>query len=183
MGRVQVRELFFENFIPREKIEMAVQKVADEINRDYAGKEPLLLAVLNGAFMFASDLMKKITIPCEITFVKFSSYVGIATTEEVKELIGVDNSVEGRDVIIIEDIIDTGITLEKIMAEVGRMGPSSMKIAAFCFKPEAFRKSYPIDYLGLEIPNNFIVGYGLDYNGFGRNLPDIYTLVESGEDK
>jgi hypoxanthine phosphoribosyltransferase len=179
MERVQVRELVFENFISRENIDQAVQKVADQINRDYAGKEPLLLAVLNGAFMFASDLMKKITIPCEITFVKFSSYVGVSTTEEVKELIGVDKGVTGRDVIIVEDIIDTGITLEKILEEVGKLGPSSMKIAAFCFKPEAFRKSYPIDYLGLEIPNNFIVGYGLDYNGFGRNLPDIYTLVKS----
>jgi hypoxanthine phosphoribosyltransferase len=178
MAKVQVRELVFEDFISKHEIDDAVQLVADQINHDYAGKEPLLLAILNGAFIFASDLMRKITIPCEITFVKFSSYAGITSTEEVKELIGVDKTVAGRDVIIVEDIIDTGITLEKIMEEVRKLNPASTRIATFCFKPEAFRKDYPIDYIGMKIPNNFVVGYGLDYNGQGRNLPDIYTLVK-----
>lgn len=178
MRKIKVRELVFEDFISSDEIGKAVIEVAEKINADYAGKEPLLLAVLNGSFMFASDLVRKITIPCEITFVKYSSYVGISTTEEVKELIGVDNQVEGRDVILVEDIVDTGITLEKILAEVRKLNPASIRIATFCFKPDAFRKDYHIDYIGMKIPNNFIVGYGLDYNGYGRNLPDIYTLVK-----
>jgi hypoxanthine phosphoribosyltransferase len=136
-----------------------------------------LLAILNGAFVFASDLMRKITIPCEISFVKYSSYSGTTTTEEVKRLIGVEEDISGRHVIIVEDIIDTGITVEKIMAELDLKHPASVKIACFCFKPEAFRKDYPIDYIGMKIPNDFIVGYGLDYNGYGRNLPEVYKIV------
>lgn len=178
MTKVQVRELVFEKFITKTEIDAAVQKIANQINSDLEGKNPLMLVILNGAFIFASDLMRKITIPCEITFAKYSSYAGTASTEEVKQLIGVDKEISGRHIVIVEDIIDTGITLEKIMAEVRGLNPASLKIASFCFKPEAFRKAYPIDYIGMEIPNNFIVGYGLDYNGAGRNLPDIYTLVK-----
>jgi hypoxanthine phosphoribosyltransferase len=175
--KVQVRELVFEMFIDREKIDAAVQVVADCINRDYEGKNPLLLAILNGAFIFASDLMRKITIPCEITFVKFASYAGTTTTSIVKELIGVDEELTGRHVIIVEDIIDTGITMEKLLNDVKKKKPAGVKVACFCFKPEAFLKDFQIDYVGLEIPNDFIVGYGLDYNGYGRNLPDIYKIA------
>lgn len=178
MAKVQVRELVFEDFISSSEIDHAVQKVADQINRDFVGKHPLLVAVLNGSFIFAADLMRKLTVPCEITFVKYSSYEGTSTTGSVKQLIGAGQEITGRDVIILEDIIDTGITLEKILDEIAKIKPASVRVASFCFKPEAFQKSFKIDYIGMSIPNNFIVGYGLDYNGFGRNLPDIYTLVK-----
>lgn len=178
MTKIRVRELVFDKFIERTDIEAAVQKVADEINRDYVGKNPLLLAILNGSFMFASDLMKKLTIPCEISFVKFSSYSGTSTTAEVKQLIGVGEEIQGRHVIIVEDIVDTGITMDKLLADLQTKRPADVKVACFCFKAEAFVKNFKIDYLGMEIPNKFIVGYGLDYNGYGRNLPDIYQIAE-----
>jgi hypoxanthine phosphoribosyltransferase len=178
MTKVQVRELVFEKFISKEEIDASVQKVADGINRDFEGKNPLLLAILNGAFIFASDLMRKITIPCEISFVKFASYSGTMSTSNIKELIGVDEELKDRHVIIVEDIVDTGITMDKLLQDVREMGPAGVKVACFCFKPEAFKKDFEIDYIGLEIPNDFIVGYGLDYNGYGRNLPDIYKIVK-----
>ena len=178
MTMVQVKELFFEKFIGRDEIEAAVQKVADGINRDYVGKNPLLLAVLNGSFIFASDLMRKLTIPCEISFVKFASYEGTLTTSKVKELIGVGEELKGRHVIVVEDIVDTGITVHKLLEDIHKKNPVDVTLACFCFKREAFRKSFGIDYLGMEIPNVFIVGYGLDYNGYGRNLPDIYQIVK-----
>ncbi len=177
MTKFQVRELVFEKFFEKEEIDAAVQKVADEINRDYQGKNPLLLAILNGSFIFASDLMRKLTIPCEISFVKFASYAGTRTTTDVKELIGMTEDVSGRSVIVVEDIVDTGITMDKILKDVRSKNPTDVKVACFCFKSEAFVKDFPIDYLGLEIPNKFIVGYGLDYNGYGRNLPDVYQVV------
>ncbi|MEI7896642.1 MAG: hypoxanthine phosphoribosyltransferase [bacterium] len=178
MTKVQVRELLFEKFITKDKIEAAVQEVANAINRDFEGKNPLLLAILNGSFIFASDLMRKITIPCEISFVKFASYTGTTTSASIKELIGVSEELKGRHVIIVEDIVDTGITMEKLLRDVREKEPAEVKIACFCFKPDAFLKDFPIDYLGLKIPNDFIVGYGLDYNGYGRNLPDIYKIVK-----
>ena len=178
MTKVQVRELTFEKFISKEEIDAAVQKVADEINRDFAGKNPLLLAILNGAFIFASDLMRKITIPCEISFVKFASYSGTSTTSVVKELIGVDEELLNRHVIIVEDIVDTGITMDKLLIDVKKKNPADVKVSCFCFKEEAFQKDFPIDYIGMTIPNDFIVGYGLDYTGYGRNLPDIYKIVK-----
>ncbi len=178
MKKVQVQELFFEKFISTEEIEAAVQKVADEINRDYDGKNPLLLAILNGSFIFASDLMRKLTIPCEISFVKFASYDGTLTTSKVKELIGVGEELSGRHIIIVEDIVDTGITMQKLLQDIEEKNPIDVRIACFCFKPDAFEKDFNIDYLGMRIPNDFIVGYGLDYNGYGRNLPDIYKIIK-----
>jgi len=178
MTKVQVRELVFEKFITAAEIDAAVQRVADAINRDFNGKNPLLLAILNGAFIFASDLMRKITIPCEISFVKYASYSGTASTMEVRELIGVEEVIEGRSVIVVEDIVDTGITMDKLLKEIREKNPKDVKVACFCFKPAAFQKSFSIDYLGLSIPNDFIVGYGLDYDGQGRNLPDIYKIVK-----
>jgi len=178
MTKVQVRELVFEKFIGKDQIDAAVQKVADGINRDYAGKNPILLAILNGSFIFASDLMRKLTIPCEISFVKFASYSGTSTTSQVKELIGMSEDISGRHVIVVEDIVDTGITMDKLLGDVRAKKPADVKVACFCFKPEAFQRNFPIDYLGMEISNDFIVGYGLDYNGYGRNLPDIYKVVK-----
>ena len=178
MTKVKVRELVFEKFINREEIDAAVQKVADGINRDYAGKNPLLLAILNGAFIFASDLMRKITVPCEITFVKYASYSGTISTTNVKELIGMNEELEGRHVIVVEDIVDTGITMDKLLTDVREKNPVDVKVACFCFKAEAFQKDFAIDYLGMTIPNDFIVGYGLDYDGHGRNFPEIYRIVK-----
>ena len=178
MTLVKVKDKEFETFIPALQIEEVVQQLADRINADFEGKNPLFLAILNGSFVFAADLIRKISIPCNISFVKFASYSGTATTGTVKELIGLNEEIKGRYVILIEDIIDTGHTIELILADLVRLNPADVKVACFCHKPDAFRKSYKIDYIGMDIPDEFIVGYGLDYDGFGRNLPDIYKIAK-----
>jgi hypoxanthine phosphoribosyltransferase len=177
MQKVNVKDKEFQLSVPASEINAAVQRIADRINRDYAGKDPLFLAVLNGAFVFASDLIRRITIPCEISFVKFESYSGTASTLKVNELIGLKENIRDRHVIIVEDIVDTGITMDHLLEHLKGLGPADVKMAVFCFKPEAFKKSFKIDYLGMEIPNEFVVGYGLDYDGYGRNLPEIYKIV------
>jgi len=179
MSTIKVKDKDFEISIDANTIDAAVQKMAVDINRDYEGKHPLFLAILNGSFVFAADLIRKITIPCEITFVKLSSYSGTASTESVKELIGLNEDIKGRHLIIVEDIVDTGITLDKFLQDLEKYEPASIKLACFTFKKEAFKKSFRIDYLGITIPNEFVVGYGLDYDGYGRNLPDIYKIVKS----
>lgn len=176
--KVFVLDKEFELFIPAPDIDNTVSKIAGEINRDYESKNPLFLCVLNGAFIFAADLLRKITIPCTVSFVKYSSYSGTQSTQYVKKLIGLSEELSGRNVIVVEDIIDTGITMEELLKEIREKRPASVRIAAFCFKPEAFRKSFGIDYLGMEIPNEFVVGYGLDYNGYGRNLEGIYKILK-----
>jgi hypoxanthine phosphoribosyltransferase len=178
MAVIRVKDKEFEPFIPAFEIEKVVQQMADRINTDFEGKNPLFLAVLNGSFVFAADLLRKISIPCNISFVKFSSYAGTSTTAEVKELIGLSENIKGRHVIIVEDIIDTGLTMDLILTNLSKLNPAGLKIACFCHKPEAFRKSFKIDYIGMSIPDKFIVGYGLDYDGFGRNLPDIYKIAD-----
>ena len=180
MAVIRVKDKEFEPFIPASEIEKVVQIMADRINADFEGKNPLFLAVLNGSFVFAADLLRKISIPCNISFVKFASYSGTSTTAKVKELIGLSENIKGRHVVIVEDIIDTGITMELILNTLGKMEPASLKIACFCHKPDAFKKSFRIDYIGMNIPNKFIVGYGLDYDGWGRNLPDIYKIANYG---
>ncbi|MCX6247098.1 MAG: hypoxanthine phosphoribosyltransferase [Bacteroidetes bacterium] len=179
METIKVKDKEFEISIDANTIDAAIQKMAVEINHDYEGKHPLFLAVLNGSFVFAADLIRKITIPCKISFVKLSSYSGTASTENVKELIGLSEDIRGRHVIIVEDIVDTGLTLDKFLQDLEKLLPASVKLACFTFKKEAFKKSFRIDYLGITIPNEFIVGYGLDYDGYGRNLPDIYKIVKS----
>ncbi len=178
MERIQVRDKTFEISISATEIDAAVEKIAKQINTDFAGKNPLFLVVLNGAFMFASDLVKKITIPCEISFVKLSSYVGTQTTNTVRELIGLDEVLHDRSVVIIEDIIDTGITMGVTTDKLKKLEAKEVKIATLLFKPEAFQRDYKIDYIGIEISNDFIVGYGLDYDGNGRNYPEIYKIVK-----
>ncbi|MBN1651801.1 MAG: hypoxanthine phosphoribosyltransferase [Bacteroidales bacterium] len=178
MKEVQLYDRRFSVSIGADEINQAVQKVADKINKDYEGKNPLFLVVLNGAFMFASDLLKKVTIDCEISFVKLSSYSGTESTHVVRELIGLDEVLTDRYVIVVEDIIDTGITMENTIQKLKHLQAADVKIATLLFKPKAFQKAYNIDYIGLEIPNGFIVGYGLDYDGLGRNLPDIYKVIE-----
>jgi len=178
MDTVQVRDKTFKISIGAREIDAAVEKIAKQINTDFAGKNPLFLVVLNGAFMFASDLVKKITIPCEISFVKLSSYVGTQTTNTVRELIGLDEVLHDRSVVIIEDIIDTGITMGVTTDKLKKLEAKEVKIATLLFKPEAFQRDYKIDYIGIEISNDFIIGYGLDYDGNGRNYPEIYKIVE-----
>ncbi len=179
MNIIKVHDKFFEPFIPFEEIDKAVQKVADQINADVLeGEVPVFLVILNGSFMFAGDLFKKVNFPCEISFIKLSSYTGTRSSAIVKELIGLDESLKGRKVIVVEDIIDSGITLEKVNSKLLELGVVEVKLATLLFKPKAFKKSYPIHYIGLEIPNDFIVGYGLDYDKHGRNLKDIYKIVE-----
>ena len=178
MDKVKVRDKEFSLFLTAEDIDKAVEQVAEMINIDLKGRDPLFLCVLNGAFIFASDLLKKVNVDCEISFVKLSSYVGTKTTNTVRELIGLDQVLTGRTVVVIEDIIDTGLTMDYTMDKLRKLGASDVRIATLLFKPAAFRKNYPIDYMGIVIPNEFIVGYGLDYDGHGRNLPDIYKIIE-----
>ena len=175
-NEVKLGDKVFVPYLSGEKIGTAVKLVAEKINSDYRGKNPLFLVVLNGAFLFAADLLRAIEVDCEVSFVKFSSYEGISTTGKVKELIGLNESLEGRDVIIVEDIVDTGTTIVQMMADLDQRHTASVKIATLLFKPEAYKKDIKIDYVGLEIPNAFIVGYGLDYDGLGRNLKDIYVI-------
>jgi hypoxanthine phosphoribosyltransferase len=177
MNKIKVKDKEFEIFIPSEEILNAVKNVAEKINQDYAAKNPLFMVVLNGAFMFASDLFKNLSIKCEISFVKLSSYSGTSSTENVKHLIGINENLNGRDIILVEDIVDTGITIDYMMGELKKYQPNSVKIATLLLKPDKYNKNYNIDYVALEIPNDFIIGYGLDYDGFARNLPDIYKIV------
>ncbi|GAB1417613.1 hypoxanthine phosphoribosyltransferase [Bacteroidales bacterium] len=177
MSRITIHDKEFEIYIPQDQIERAIKKVAENINRDYAGKNPLFLIVLNGAFMFAAELFKNVEIDCEISFVKLSSYHGTKSTAVVRELIGLDHSVTGRHIVLVEDIVDSGMTMLYTMDKLMKLEAADVKIATLLFKPHAFKYNYPIDYVGLEIPNDFIIGYGLDYNERARNLPDIYKIV------
>ena len=178
MSIIQILDKKFETFIPFEKINTAIDKMAVKINADLKEKTPIFLVILNGSFMFAGDLMKKMEFPCEISFIKLASYAGTQSTENVKELIGFNEDITGRTIIIVEDIIDSGFTLAGVTKQLNDMGAGEVKIATLLFKPQAFKENYKIDYIGLEIPNDFIVGYGLDYNQQGRNYKDIYKIVE-----
>ena len=177
MSVIQVKDKKFALSIPEAEIQAAVQRVAEEINRDMADKNPLFICVLNGAFMFAGDLMKTINFPCEITFIKLSSYDGLYTTGTVKEIIGLNESVVDRNVVVVEDIVDTGITMERILSSLRAKGAKDIRVATFLQKPDALQRDITIDYVAMKIPNDFIVGYGLDYDGYGRNLKDIYTVI------
>lgn len=177
MNTVQIKDKSFSLSIPESEILKAVKNVAVQINTDLAGTNPLFICVLNGAFMFASDLMKEIDFPCEITFIKLSSYEGLYTSGSVKEIIGLNESVVGRNVVVVEDIVDTGITMERILESLIAKGAKDIHVATFLQKPDALKRDIKIDYIAMKIPNDFIVGYGLDYDGYGRNLKDIYTVI------
>lgn len=168
----------FRLYISEEQILAAIKQIADKINQDFHGKCPLIVPVLNGSFMFASDLMKQLTCQCQITFIKASSYKGTESTGQLTALIGINEDISGRDVIILEDIIDTGHTLAKIIPSIQDLKPASVRVATLLFKPKALKTDITIDYTGIEIPNKFIVGYGLDYDGLGRNLKEIYQVIE-----
>jgi len=174
---VQVHDKFFEPFIDEEAIQKEVSRVAHEMNRDLAAKDPIFLGILNGAFMFASDLYKQLDFPCQITFLKLASYSGTQSTGSVKQLIGINRDLKDRVVVVLEDIVDTGVTLETIIRQLSGYEPAEIRVATFLHKPEATVKEVKLDYVGMEIPNNFILGYGLDYDGYGRNFREIYQLV------
>jgi hypoxanthine phosphoribosyltransferase len=177
MKTIKVKDKEFKLSIPAEVINEAVERIAFQLNRDLQGKNPIFLVVLNGAFIFAADLYRKIEIESEISFVKLASYSGTETTSDVKELIGLNEKLRRRTVVILEDIIDTGTTMQYLVNKLKYLGVSEVLLVALLFKPFAFREDFRIDYLGIEIPNDFIVGYGLDYDGFGRNYADIYKIV------
>lgn len=175
--RIKVLDLSFEISIPEVSIQAEVNRIADEMNRDLEDKNPIFLGILNGAFMFASDLFKQISVPCQITFLKLASYEGRHSSGAVKQLIGINQELKDRTVVILEDIVDTGITLDTIIRQLSGYEPREILVATMLHKPEALQMDVKLDYVGKEIPNDFVIGYGLDYNGYARNLPEIYTLV------
>ncbi len=178
MSTIKVKDKTFKTFIPEDEIQRRVKAVADKINKDLEGRNPLFLAVLNGSFMFAADLMRYITIPCEISFVKLASYQGTTSTGKVKEIIGINEDLQDRTVVIVEDIVDTGKTMKRMLETLGTRNPESLHICTLLVKPNKLEENLNIEYVAMEIPNDFIVGYGLDYDQQGRNLRDIYTVVE-----
>lgn len=166
----------FVPFIDRHKIQQRISEIAAQINQDYEGEEPLLIGILNGSFIFAADLFRELTINASISFVKLASYKGTTSTGNVVTAIGLDENLQGRHVIIVEDIIDTGKTLSAFIPEIYQRGPASVKIATFLTKPSALKYDVNADYTAFEIENRFVLGYGLDYDGIGRNIPDLYQL-------
>jgi hypoxanthine phosphoribosyltransferase len=178
MSIMRVHDKTFVPFLDASLIDERIQAMAEAINRDYEEKRPLCIAILNGAFMFASDLFKKITIEAEISFIKLASYKGTKSSGQVITAIGLDTDLHGRHVVILEDIVDTGKTLSEFLPQLEHQHPASLKIAALLQKPEATVYPIQVDYLGFSVPNKFLLGYGLDYDGLGRNIPAIYQLGE-----
>ncbi len=178
MPIIHVNDKSFEPYITATQIDEQVKRLGTEISKDYKGKRPLFIAILNGSFMFASDLFKELTIECEICFIKLASYKGTKSTGQVITSIGLDAVLTDRDVIIIEDIVDTGKTLNEFLPQLANQQPASLKIAALLHKPDALAYPLKIDYLGFNVPDKFLLGYGLDYDGYARNLKEIYKLLE-----
>lgn len=178
MDTIQIKDKRFRTFITENEILKQVARVADEINRDLADENPLFVSVLNGSFMFTSDLMKHLNMPCELSFVKLASYEGTSSTGKVKELVGLNNDITGRTVVIVEDIVDTGFTMERLIETLRQRNPKDIRIATLLVKPDKLQVKLDIHYVAMNIPNDFIVGYGLDYDGLGRNYRDIYTVIE-----
>lgn len=177
---IQVKDKRFAVSIPSERIQAEVKRVAELINRDYEGQSPIFLAVLNGSFVFAADLLREITLPCEVSFVRLASYQGVSTTGTIREIMGLNLDITGRPIIIVEDIVDTGLTMAHMLDTLKTHNPSSIDICTLLLKPGKLQVDLDIRYCCLQIPNDFIVGYGLDYDGFGRNTKDIYTLCDEG---
>lgn len=175
---ITIKDRKFESFIDFKQIEESIKKIALDINKELHDKEPIFIAVLNGSFMFVGELMKEINIPCEITFVRLASYAGIASTNNVKELLGLNEDIENRTVVVLEDIVDSGNTIVELINVLNQKKPKEIKVATLLFKPNALKREVKIDYVAIEIPNDFIVGFGLDYDGYGRNLRNIYKVLE-----
>ncbi|MEM9990713.1 MAG: hypoxanthine phosphoribosyltransferase [Bacteroidota bacterium] len=176
---IQVHDLKFQKYLSTSTLQVRIAELAADLQKHYSDKQPLFLGVLNGAFMFASDLLKVCTFDCEISFIKLASYQGTASTGEVRTMIGLDKKLQGRHLIIIEDIVDTGNTMAKLLHDLSTYRPASVAVVTLLLKPAALQHpQLPLDYVGFEIDNQFVVGYGLDYDGFGRNYPDLYQLVQ-----
>ena len=178
MSRVTVKDKTFEVSIPEAQVKERVRELAQQMSRDLEGKNPLFLGVLNGAFIFAADLMREMTIPCEISFVKLASYQGTTSTGTIKEVIGINEDLTGRTVVIVEDIVESGLTIKRMMEQIGTRNPASVQVCTLFFKPEKLKEDLTLDYVAFSIPNDFIVGYGLDYDQQGRQLRDVYSLCE-----
>jgi hypoxanthine phosphoribosyltransferase len=178
MKEISILDKNFREYLTEETIKQRIEELAQQINTELAGKEVVFLGILNGAFLFAADLFRLINFPARISFVKLASYQGTSSSGSIKELIGWNEDIRDKIIVVIEDIVDTGNTLELIVGELVVRKAAEVKIAALLYKPDAYTKDIPLNYIGFEIPNNFVVGYGLDYDGFGRNLPAVYTLVE-----
>ncbi len=178
MPVIRVHDKQFEPYLTADEIAQRVKMIAQQINADYVGKKPLFIAILNGSFMFASDLFKEVHIDAEICFIKLASYKGTKSSGHVITAIGLDMDIIGRDIILVEDIVDTGKTLSEFLPQIHHQQPASVAIAALLHKPEATVYPLKIDYLGFTIPNKFVLGYGLDYDGLGRNIREIYRLCE-----
>ena len=178
METIRIKDKQFKTFITEEQILKEVARVGEEINRDLADANPLFVSVLNGSFMFTADLMKHVSVPCEISFVKLASYAGTSSTGKVKELVGLNDDITGRTIVIVEDIIDTGLTMERLIETLKARNPKEIRIATLLVKPDKLKVDIDINYIAMSIPNDFIVGYGLDYDGLGRNYRDIYTVIE-----
>lgn len=171
---MQIKDLQFKKFINKAKVQQQVSVLAGQINIDYKDKSPVFLPILNGSFIFAADLIKQIEVPCKVSFVKVSSYAGTTSSGQLKTLIGLEESLFNQDIIIIEDIIDTGLTLQKVVQELKSLGTRSVEVVTLLRKQPAREKMFDAKYVGFEIENEFVLGYGLDYDGYGRNLEDIY---------
>ena len=178
MSTIKILDRNFKIYLSEWQIQHAVLSIAQKINNELMGQEPLFICILNGSFMFASDLFKEIVFPAQLTFMKVSSYEGTQNSGIMKQLIGLDENIEGRNIVLIEDIIDTGLTIKYLLDELNLMKPASIKIATLLLKPEALKFNIKPDYVGFEVTNNFLVGYGLDYNSYGRNLKNIYSEIE-----
>ena len=177
MSIVKIKDKTFETSMTEAEIKQRVKELAQQMSRDLEGKNPLFLAVLNGAFIFAADLMREMTIPCEISFVKLASYQGTTSTGTIHEVIGINEDLSGRAVVIVEDIVESGLTIKRMMEQIGTRHPASVQVCTLFFKPEQLKEDLKLDYVAFSIPNDFILGYGLDYDQQGRGLKDLYTLV------
>ena len=175
---MQIGDQHFELFISSEKIDGKIKELASSINEDYKGQNPLFLSILNGAFVFTADLFREINIPAEVSFIKLKSYRSMESSGKVKELLGLEHNIFNRNIIIVEDIVDTGKTLAHVLEEFEELGAKSLEVVTLLHKPNASKNRMPLKYVGFTIPNEFVVGYGLDYDGYGRNLKDIYKVVE-----
>ncbi len=178
MNEITVLDREFSVYITEDEIQSRVTALAEKINADLKGQDVLFFGVLNGVFLFAADIFRQINLECQVSFIKLASYDGISSTGKIKELIGWNEDITGKTVVVLEDIVDTGATLERVIGELKLRKAADVKICTLLFKPEAYTKDIPIDYIGFEIPNNFVVGYGLDYDGYGRNLRAIYKLTK-----
>ena len=179
MHKIQVADREFGIFLENESINKRISLISIQIDVDYEDRCPLFIGVLNGSFVFMADLLKEVSISCEVAFIKVSSYEGTESTGTIRETFGLPEDLHNRDIIIVEDIVDTGFTLEHILAQVHAQQPASVKVCSLLLKPASLKKEIPeLEYVGFEIPNEFVVGYGLDYNGLGRNLKDIYRVID-----